>query len=805
MGFRFVTNLQFKMDKRSGDDDSNKYPVKLKRSSGWARKKETDRQKLKAIAHDKNQQKLNFGFIPSTRPSIEVALHFDTVPSITNNDSTQNSIVNMQPSISEPSCSNIIKHTNIINITKDEMLDMKCSNNESTQDLNVNIQPSIPSSIEFDKRNIVDFGNDIVPNDSLHEDEVAQNSESDLDDNFLIDISSNNFKALSHNSSLAEKLRFMSNHPIQPQYDQLPFNAYKIYFRTLSNTDNTQIPRNWLSFDGKNEKLFCAVCLAFSVNKESISVQGVQVSAKNIYKQIKVHENSKTHDEAVYAYMQAKKVKDVSSLIDINQRNCRVIQVQEHRLFLSRIIEGIIYIGRQGIAYRAHKGEQAYTLDDRSMNHGNFLELLMCWSKFDPILEKYLNIAIEKSKNRSTLSGGRGRGSLVTFLSKTTINKIINLISQWIQEEIGKEVKKAKFYSLLIDSTQDVSVTDQLAVCVRYVIQTEVKERLIQFLPVQSSKAIDLYNLIKNVLEDIGLSLSNIVSQAYDGAANLSGIHNGLQALIKKDAPQSIHTHCFSHLLNLTLTQAADSCSEAINLFGLLDRLAVFFSQSYKRMGMWKQNVIKNSVGSEKMLRLQKIGQTRWWSRDVALNNVFDPLFTPTKEKHRFITVIKALLAVANGKDFDLGAKSEALNIINNLLKFETILTAYVFQSLFVLSSTASSCLQSKKLNYTQGYKLLHNLKSKLIEGVNNFEIIFIRTTEFIEYLQTILEKMDGTDNIFWSSTFMKKRKLFKKKMSGELTADERLVDEKKLFEVEVYKVVYNNALAKLSNRYVLV
>jgi len=43
------------MDKRSGDDDSNKYPVILKRSSGWARKKETDRQKLKAIAHDKNQ------------------------------------------------------------------------------------------------------------------------------------------------------------------------------------------------------------------------------------------------------------------------------------------------------------------------------------------------------------------------------------------------------------------------------------------------------------------------------------------------------------------------------------------------------------------------------------------------------------------------------------------------------------------------------------------------------------------------------------------------------------------------------
>lgn len=220
-------------------------------------------------------------------------------------------------------------------------------------------------------------------------------------------------------------------------------------------------------------------------------------------------------------------------------------------------------------------------------------------------------------------------------------------------------------------------------------------------------------------------------------------------------------------------------------------------------MGMWKQTVIENHVGSEKILRLQKIGQTRWWSRDVALNNIFDPLFTPNKEKHRFITVIKALLAVANSEDFDLGTKSEALNIINNLLKFETILTAYVFQSLFVLSSSASSCLQSKKLNYTQGYKLLHYLKAKLIEGVNNFEHIFIRTTEFTEYLQTILEKMDGTDNIFWSSSFKNKRRRFKKKMSSELIEDERLVDDKKLFEVEVYKVVYNNALTKLNNRYV--
>lgn len=90
---------------------------------------------------------------------------------------------------------------------------------------------------------------------------------------------------------------------------------------------------------------------------------------------------------------------------------------------------------------------------------------------------------------------------------------------------------------------------------------------MIKFLPVDSSKAVDLYTTIKNDLEHVGLSLTNIVSQAYDGAANFSGIHRGLQALIKKDAPNSIYTHCFSHILNLTLTQAASSCPEAVNLF----------------------------------------------------------------------------------------------------------------------------------------------------------------------------------------------------------------------------------------------
>lgn len=774
--------------KRNSSDGPNP-----KRKSGWARKKEANERNLKhIIAQDKKQLKLNFiqsgqsnsrlvaidvndkglnddlKHMESTNMDIKIQPFSTLIVSSTSKNTRKENCTITQSKTPFISTHNYDAESSA-DFKSQEFMDDTIGQTTNNLDLNESSQLSLDPSTSGHSMNSKDG--------ELFNDNSLDNSDFSVDQ---LPYESTHFRALSHDSKLAEKLNFMLSHPIQPQYAELPFNAFKVYYRQLSDTDKTRVPRKWLSFDKEEKKIYCSVCMAFSPTKDSIFVQGVKTLAKHIYKQIQVHENSTVHNEAVYAYMQAKKTKDISALININQRDIHLMQVSERRLFLSRIIEGILYIGRQSIAYRSHKGEQAYTLDDRSINHGNFLELLISWSKFDPLLQKQLEDTIKKSKHRNLVTSGRGRGSLITFISKTTINTIINIISSFIQLNIGKEAREAVFFSLLVDSSQDVSVTDQLAICIRYVVGYEIKERLTKFVPVDSSKAVDLYAIIKNALEIVGLSVTNIISQGYDGAANLSGIHRGLQALIKKDAPNSIYTHCFSHILNLTLTQAASSCPEAVNLFGLFDRIAVFFGQSYKRMAKWRKTVIENHVGSDKMLRLQKIGQTRWWSKDVALNHVFDPISTPNQDKNRFLTVIKALLAVVNSKDFDSVIKLEAQSIANNLLKFETILTAYVFQSLFALSSSASSCLQSKRLNYTLAFSLLNNLEKKLIEGVNHFEPVFVKATQFAQYLQPILENMDGTENSSWSCSLNKSRIRHRKKMSGELANDERQNDEKK-------------------------
>jgi hypothetical protein len=87
---------------------------------------------------------------------------------------------------------------------------------------------------------------------------------------------------------------------------------------------------------------------------------------------------------------------------------------------------------------------------------------------------------------------------LVTILSKTFINKLILIIRQLIQNKIINDIKQAKPFSIMVDSTQDVSVVNQLTFCVRYVLDNEVHEKLLKLIIVYDSSGKSLYDLISS-------------------------------------------------------------------------------------------------------------------------------------------------------------------------------------------------------------------------------------------------------------------------------------------------------------------
>ena len=92
--------------------------------------------------------------------------------------------------------------------------------------------------------------------------------------------------------------------------------------------------------------------------------------------------------------------------------------------------------------------------------------------------------------------------------------------------------------------------------------------------------------------------------------------------------------------------------------------------------------------------KLQKIGETRWWSKEAALKNIFGTYDTP--EPVRFIVLLRTLQKIRSSKEFDTKDTYKASALNKNWIKFETILTAFVFTRRFQFTTPVSKYLQLK-------------------------------------------------------------------------------------------------------------
>ena len=67
---------------------------------------------------------------------------------------------------------------------------------------------------------------------------------------------------------------------------------------------------------------------------------------------------------------------------------------------------------------------------------------------------------------------------------------------------------------------------------------------------------------IIQLLTGTGIPLGHCVGQAYDGASNMSRKNAGAAAIIMKESPCAIYTHCISQQLNLALIKSCTSMHE---------------------------------------------------------------------------------------------------------------------------------------------------------------------------------------------------------------------------------------------------
>jgi len=102
----------------------------------------------------------------------------------------------------------------------------------------------------------------------------------------------------------------------------------------------------------------------------------------------------------------------------------------------------------------------------------------------------------------------------------------------------------------------------------------------------------------------------------------MQGAYNGFTLWLSRVAPEQIHVWCFSHILNLVICDATKNSVMVGNFFSLINGCAVYFKESYKRMNIWR-NISENNNENIRHKRLQQIGDTRWTSKQTAVNRIF--------------------------------------------------------------------------------------------------------------------------------------------------------------------------------------
>lgn len=539
--------------------------------------------------------------------------------------------------------------------------------------------------------------------------------------------------------------------------EKLYHDGDKIYYRSLNESNFYRIKpnggkerRDWLIYDAHSKAVYCYPCKLFSKEKNSLTDSGC-TDWKHLTILLKSHEESKSHLNAMVALITRA---SLIGTLDTGLKEQVEREAEYWVKILRRIVATVKLLASQGLAFRGS------TEDITSRHKGNYLSCLVYLAQFDDLLSEHLQRYANK-----------GKGS-VSYLSHQICNEFLELMKIKLLETFIQEIKEAKYFSIIVDSTPDISHQDQLTFILRYVNDNTVIERFLGFIQLERHTAKYLTEVVIKKLNELGLDIENCRGQTYDNAANMSGCYTGVQARIRELSPNAIYVPCSAHSLNLVVNFACESSLEVTDYFTTVQSIYTFFSASPQR---W--NLLQSCKCSVK-----RLVETRWSARFEAVNAL-----------HKNYKAIKQIFFhLSNNTAEKPAVRNEAKALYNKMDTFEIALLTSIWTRILERVNATSKTLQTMDLNVSFGVELMTSLLTFVAEIREQFNEIELETKDFF------FEGEDTTDIHYKDELKRAKRK---KLFFDETTGNEITLEGKERFRIEVFKVLCDNITQDLKKR----
>ena len=528
------------------------------------------------------------------------------------------------------------------------------------------------------------------------------------------------------------------------------------YFRKTL-VSGEQIRRSWLVYSERNNSLFCFCCKLFSKKKINLANSGV-TDWKHASSLLTSHDTSPEHQDCMKTWKElAMRIKK-GETIDKHEMALMEAKKIRWREVLTRLTAIVQSLALRNLALRGHT-ETLY-----SPSNGNFLKEVELMAKFDPVMKEHLKHVQNRASHYTSYLGHQIQNELIDLLSSKCISMMVS------------DIKLAKFFSVILDCTPDVSHTEQLSVVIRIVSLEEephIKEHFMGFLEAEESTGQHLASMILKRLEELNIPFEDCRGQSYDNGANMRGKNKGVQARLLEMNPRALFVPCGAHTLNLVVADAAKGSVDATGYFGVLQKLYTLFAASTQR---WA--ILKRYVG----ITLTQGGHhsdTRWESKVKSV----EPL------RYQAAAVREALIEVRD-QTKDPVIKIEAQSLSEEVGSYRFSICTVVWYDILSKIQLVSKLMQSPSMQVDVAVSLLRKTERDL----SNY-----RATGF-KSAQTSAKDICEGMNV--EAVLQQKRLRSTKQHFSYESFDEPFSDALKKLEVTFFNVVVDAATSALQERF---
>ncbi|GBM01702.1 Zinc finger MYM-type protein 5 [Araneus ventricosus] len=209
------------------------------------------------------------------------------------------------------------------------------------------------------------------------------------------------------------------------------------------------VDRPWLLYSATSDKVFCYYCKLFKNSVSALTSNGFN-DWPNIHTRLAEHEKSKRHLQAMLSCCELQQtLSSGKSINEVLEKQIRQEANRWHKVF-ERLVATVQFLAERNLPFRGSEEHIG------TPHNGNFLGVVEFLGKFDPIMQDHL----EKILNKEIQDH---------YLGKNIQNDLINIMGQAVQQEIVSRIKAAKYFSVILDCTPDVSHQEQMSLIIRYV------------------------------------------------------------------------------------------------------------------------------------------------------------------------------------------------------------------------------------------------------------------------------------------------------------------------------------------------